>query len=41
MQNYPYLPNISITSEYYMQDGGCRLINRSNLLARLMDWQAQ
>lgn len=37
----PYLPNISITSDYYMQDGRRGLINRVDLLLRLIEWQAQ
>lgn len=37
----PYLPNISITSDYYMQDGRRWLINRVDLLLRLIEWQAQ
>lgn len=37
----PYLPNISITSDYYMQDGRRALINRVDLLLRLIEWQAQ
>lgn len=37
----PYLPNISITSNYYMQDGRRGLINRVDLLLRLIEWQAQ
>lgn len=40
-RNILIFTNISITSDYYMQDGRCRLINRGNLLVRLMEWQAQ
>lgn len=40
-RNTLIFPNISITSDYYMHDGRCRLINRGNLLVRLMEWQAQ
>lgn len=37
----PYLPNISITSDDYVQDGRRRLINGVDLLPRLIEWRAQ